>query len=480
MKVFHDIRNPLTCIDGYSQILLNASEDPSGQKKRDTLSRISFCSQQALGLLQDLMDHESIRRGNFRLNQSHLLIENLLSQAVEGLEVLSRSKEISLKLENLKGRTLVFVDARRILQVLSNLISNAVRHTPRGGSIKISSSLEGEIVKINVLDTGDGIAPEEQKKIFRGFYRSRNGGMLGLGLSICRDIVTQHGGKIGVTSEGPGKGSCFYFTLPLASFAIAYSLSSKKPIWDRAAGWAITASILISLWVVRTHRKADSVSPNLTQPSSGSAIAMNSKKAHEPNLAPHETRSTIPALEWGEKVRREYLWENQSWERLWASRPAVASDLKDALNSRFSDFESSAMRASLPFDGGTVLKGLPGGVRVPISLNHPKESVTSREEPARTLVVKSPPPLYGHAQEENPASPTPLLWYGGSLAGVLVLAPFFFRRKPGRYTVQNLAPYPKVVEEERGATQMFRQRESLPSKAPTIPSKEESIPDLTV
>jgi signal transduction histidine kinase len=111
-------------------------------------------------------------------------------------------------------------DERRLKQVMFNLLSNATKFTPDGGSIKIGLKKEGDKLSVSVSDSGVGITPEEQKKLFQAFYQA-SGGIkgktpgTGLGLAITKSIVEKHGGEIWVESEGQGKGSCFTFTLPL-------------------------------------------------------------------------------------------------------------------------------------------------------------------------------------------------------------------------------------------------------------------------
>ncbi|MBI4051365.1 MAG: HAMP domain-containing histidine kinase, partial [Elusimicrobia bacterium] len=255
LKLAHDLRNPLSCIDGYSQLLLKSSGTASKDQEEDALKRISFCSQQALGLLEELMDDEAIRKGDFRLNPAPVLLENLLRQVVQGFEIVCQTKGISLQLQPLDGRTLIVADSKRVMQVLFNLMSNAVRHTPKKGSIIVSLDMEQDYARICVVDTGEGIAPKEQKKIFRKFYRSgKNSGGLGLGLNICREIVSQHNGEIGVASEGIGKGSCFYFTLPLAPVGVLQDAAGKPWDWFRMAGLATTASLLVSLFAMEQYQ----------------------------------------------------------------------------------------------------------------------------------------------------------------------------------------------------------------------------------
>jgi len=109
----------------------------------------------------------------------------------------------------------VDVDPDRLELVLGNLVGNGVKHTPAGGEVEVRVSREGTRVRFEVRDTGEGIAPEQQARIFEKFYRAPGApaGGAGLGLSIARDIVQAHGGELGVVSA-PGQGSTFWFTLP--------------------------------------------------------------------------------------------------------------------------------------------------------------------------------------------------------------------------------------------------------------------------
>ena len=109
-------------------------------------------------------------------------------------------------------------DAERIQTVFSNLLTNAIRHTPPGGTIRVGGHVMGEYMRFEVIDDGEGIAKEHQASIFQRFYRVPGSlsGSAGLGLALSKEIVEAHGGKIGVESD-LGKGSTFWFTLPLAA-----------------------------------------------------------------------------------------------------------------------------------------------------------------------------------------------------------------------------------------------------------------------
>ena len=109
-------------------------------------------------------------------------------------------------------------DKRRVMQVLNNLLENAIRHTGKGGEVAVLVSRAGDFVQFAIRDTGEGIAPENLSTIFESFNQAKSqagGGRLGLGLSIAKEIVGSHRGKIWVESPGLGQGSTFYFTIPV-------------------------------------------------------------------------------------------------------------------------------------------------------------------------------------------------------------------------------------------------------------------------
>ena len=110
----------------------------------------------------------------------------------------------------------VWGDPKRIRQVISNIAENAIRHTPENGKILISVvKIDDKNAKVSIRDWGQGIAPEDAGQLFKSFYQSSNGGRLGLGLCIAKDIVLNHDGKIWAESDGLGKGATFSFTLPI-------------------------------------------------------------------------------------------------------------------------------------------------------------------------------------------------------------------------------------------------------------------------
>ncbi|MDD5189984.1 MAG: HAMP domain-containing sensor histidine kinase, partial [Dehalococcoidales bacterium] len=151
-------------------------------------------------------------------------VNDVVNQAVTAMQAQAQRKGVQMTSDLATESPLVEIDFHRILQVLHNLLDNALAHTPAGGRVKVSLESGDEKVNINVTDTGEGISAEDLANIFERFYRvdksrTRATGGHGLGLTIAKRLVEAHGGTITVTSE-PGKGSRFTVTLPKAPSAI--------------------------------------------------------------------------------------------------------------------------------------------------------------------------------------------------------------------------------------------------------------------
>ncbi len=143
----------------------------------------------------------------------------MLQAAAARFEPAAEAKGIRLACEIPDGLPAALADPDRVSQILNNLITNALRHTPEGGRITMSATAREGFVEVAVADTGEGIAPEDLPHVFDRFWRadrsrSRSGGGAGLGLAIVRALVEAQGGRVRAFSEGPGKGSVFSFTLP--------------------------------------------------------------------------------------------------------------------------------------------------------------------------------------------------------------------------------------------------------------------------
>jgi CheY-like chemotaxis protein len=167
-----------------------------------------------------LLDISGIETGRIRLNLEFIHIGAISEEMATSLRGQIEEKGLDLKLDIPEGLPPIYGDRDRVTQILTNLTDNAWRYTPSGGQVTVSAQTIGNFLRVSVADTGIGIAPEDQEKIFTRFYRAdhplvQEVAGTGLGLSIAKSFVEMHGGEIWVESE-PGRGSTFSFTLPLA------------------------------------------------------------------------------------------------------------------------------------------------------------------------------------------------------------------------------------------------------------------------
>jgi signal transduction histidine kinase len=214
----HDLRNPLISIRGFSGILLKGETGPLAPQQREFLSIIAQTSQEMLTLVNDLLDISVIESGRLELNLQpgslKDLVERRISMARHAAEL--KRMVISRSLEDLPP---VPYDQARMIQVLDNLISNAIKFSPAGSQIGVVLRADRDMAVCSVSDQGPGISEEDRTRIFGDFARLSNkptGGetSTGLGLAIARKIVLAHAGTLGVESR-PGQGSTFTFALPI-------------------------------------------------------------------------------------------------------------------------------------------------------------------------------------------------------------------------------------------------------------------------
>lgn len=220
--ISHDLKSPLSVIRLRSETLAKvAASDKSAEEIKSAILRstgkIEAAVQRSLTLISDLLAFAKLEAGGFALETKEEDTIGLLQETVEAHIALARAKGISFKIQNLMELPHVAADFSRILQVLSNLVSNAIKFTERGGEVSLEARPFGEEkVLFIVKDTGMGIGEEEREHVFDRYwqpYRNRSHGS-GLGLSIAKGIVEAHGGQIWVESK-LGIGSSFYFTLPV-------------------------------------------------------------------------------------------------------------------------------------------------------------------------------------------------------------------------------------------------------------------------
>jgi PAS domain S-box-containing protein len=219
----HELRTPLTAIIGYSEILFYEYFGTVNERQKQQLDIILQCSRHLLELINDILDISKIESGKTELDLAPVRMSSLLEHTLTLLkETASRRKiAIETRLPSELVGVEVVADERRVKQVLFNLLSNALKFTPEGGRVDLSLFRQNGFLAISVADTGIGIPREELDRIFDAFYQIKGRANpakvpgSGLGLSLARQIVELHGGRIWAESEGEGKGSRLTFTLPV-------------------------------------------------------------------------------------------------------------------------------------------------------------------------------------------------------------------------------------------------------------------------
>ncbi len=216
--VSHELKTPLTGVQMTVHLLLEEVVGPLNAKQVELLLAARQDSDRLLAIIDDLLDLTRIEQGRVRLDPVATSPGDLVFAAIERSG--PRAKDLGVDLQGgaEAGLPPVPVDLERVEHVFDNLVGNALAHTPRGGSVRLSAAPEadGGAVRFEVADSGEGIAPEHIGRVFEKFYRapgSKSSGGAGLGLAIAREIVAAHGGRIGAESR-PGRGTTFRFTLP--------------------------------------------------------------------------------------------------------------------------------------------------------------------------------------------------------------------------------------------------------------------------
>jgi PAS domain S-box-containing protein len=210
--VSHDLRNPL------GNILLSAEllGEEGLEQDPGLVDTIKRSANRMSMLIRDLLDITAVEGGELSIHRRPVQIRPLVAEAVSQQQQLAKQKKIALELAPSEIDVVVFCDQDRVLQVFANLIGNALKFTPNGGKITVAHRVMIDEVQLLVADTGPGIPPEQQGRVFDRFWRNResaNAGS-GLGLAICRGIVEQHGGRIWVEGN-EGEGATFVFALPI-------------------------------------------------------------------------------------------------------------------------------------------------------------------------------------------------------------------------------------------------------------------------
>lgn len=215
-SISHDLRTPLTSISGNAGILLSSEESMDREKRRQLYEDIYDDSLWLINLVENLLSVTRIEDGTMKLRLNTELLEEIVHEAVKHVE--KRSKEHSITVHFSDSLLLVKADARLIVQVLINLMDNAIKYTPAGSTIEVETRQKDGLAEVSVSDNGSGVSENAKAHIFEMFYTDATKAAdsrrsLGLGLALCKSIITAHGGTIKVEDNQP-HGARFVFTLP--------------------------------------------------------------------------------------------------------------------------------------------------------------------------------------------------------------------------------------------------------------------------
>ncbi|MGB2890078.1 MAG: ATP-binding protein, partial [Candidatus Acidiferrales bacterium] len=235
----HELRTPLNAILGFSELLSDERYGSLNERQGRYIGHIHTSGRHLLRLINDILDLSKIEAGRFELAIESVRLDYAFDEIMSAMGPLAEKKSQTLFQHAEPGLSLR-ADATRLKQALMNLVGNAIKFTPQGGRVELTARRVDRQVRIEVSDTGPGIPPEEQKRIFEAFYRLRRPGEAtegtGLGLAITQRLIELHGGQLGLESQ-LDRGSCFYFSLPVAEEVLdplirgteARQLGSKPP-----------------------------------------------------------------------------------------------------------------------------------------------------------------------------------------------------------------------------------------------------------
>jgi two-component system phosphate regulon sensor histidine kinase PhoR len=217
--ISHELRTPLNSLNGFLEIVLERHIGPLNERQREFLGYVRDSGAQLATLVEDIIIISKADAGQFALRLAPVEISKLVDETLAGIAVSAARAEVQIVCELPPDLPPIQADGLRLKQVLTNLLANAVKFSPPDGEVILSARTNGEVLVFAVRDEGEGIAPEDQARIFERFYQSeasaqQHPGGYGLGLSIAKLIVEEHGGRIWVESR-PGHGAIFAFTLPL-------------------------------------------------------------------------------------------------------------------------------------------------------------------------------------------------------------------------------------------------------------------------
>jgi len=215
----HELRTPLNAVIGFSQVLRERLFGELNAKQAEYVDDILASGRHLLSLINDVLDLSKVEAGQIELDVEQFSLREALESGVVMVRERAVNDRVRITLAPLPESDVVPGDERRIRQVIFNLLTNAVKFTPAGGTVDVTATRSNGEVRVAVADTGPGVPPEDRERIFEEFQQTgtgiEQGEGTGLGLALSKRLVELHGGRIWVEAE-PGRGSTFFFTLPVA------------------------------------------------------------------------------------------------------------------------------------------------------------------------------------------------------------------------------------------------------------------------
>jgi len=216
-NVSYELRTPLTSIIGFGQLLASGVYGALAKRQRDCIDDILNSSQQLRHLIDNILDLALIEAGEIRLDLATFELKTALAETVRLVERHARAKEIALTLDCADDIGPITADSKRIKQTVFQLLTNAIKFSDIGGRVALAARRDGDSAIISVADSGAGIAPEDQERVFERFWRGGDSGAYGpgLGLALVKSFVEMHGGEVGIESS-QGQGTRVIVRLPIS------------------------------------------------------------------------------------------------------------------------------------------------------------------------------------------------------------------------------------------------------------------------
>ena len=227
----HELRNPLALMLMQAEILLRSPETKDSEQLRQSARIIHDMVRAQAQIVEDLLDVSRARTGNLAIDRQWLPLTFVIMDSIGALRRDAETKQLTLDVQMGEAPLIVWADSTRVRQIAWNLLNNAIKFTPSGGTIHVRLARDGAMARFDVEDTGEGMAAEDLPHIFEWFRRANVGSArgregMGIGLALVRQLVELHQGRLEAHSEGLGKGSRFSVWLPLST---ASDASDKRP-----------------------------------------------------------------------------------------------------------------------------------------------------------------------------------------------------------------------------------------------------------